>query len=177
MRAAEILAFGYFLLMCGAALALMRRRPGWRRAFAWAAAGVLVATTARCAPTIALADAADIDLRDWWLLLALPLAYWAPAPLAGAANVTLERWLQAIDDTLGLTRLDPRGHGVLEFAYLLVYPMVPAALLAVITGAHPMADRFWSALLAAVKLQNRIARPEVLALTKMDSRDACGQFG
>lgn len=150
MRAGETLALGYFLVVGGAALALMRCRPGWRRALAWAAAGVLVATTARCAPAIALADAADIDLRDWWLLLALPLAYWAPAPLAGAANVTLERWLQAIDDTLGLTRLDPRGHGVLEFAYLLVYPMVPAALLAVITGAHPMADRFWSALLAAV---------------------------
>ena len=77
MRPGETLALGYFLVVCGAALALMRRRPGWRRAFGWASAGVLVATTSRFAPTL---------LRDWWLLLALPLAYWAPAPLAGTAN-------------------------------------------------------------------------------------------
>ena len=150
MRPGETLALGYFLVVCGAALALMRRRPGWRRAFGWASAGVLVATTSRFAPALELSDVVRIHLRDWWLLLALPLAYWAPAPLAGAANVRLERWLQRIDARLGLTRLDLGAHGVLEFAYLLVYPMVPAGLLAVTTSGTYLVAEFWSALLAAV---------------------------
>ncbi len=141
MHAGEILALVYFLVIAGAALALLRRRAGAAIAMGWAVAGVLVAVTARFAPTL---------LRDWWLILALPLAYWAPARLAGTANERLERWLQSIDERLGLTRLDPGGHGLLEFAYFLVYPMVPAGLLAITLSSPGMAEEFWLVLFAAV---------------------------
>ena len=103
--------------------------------------GRLSAATASLAPTV---------LRDWWLLVALPLAYWAPARLAGTPNERLERWLQSIDDRLGLTRPDPAGHGLLEFAYFLVYPMVPAGLLAITFSNPGMAAEFWLVLFAAV---------------------------
>ena len=68
----------------------------------------------------------------------------------GRWHEPLERWLQSVDDRLGLTRLDPAAHGVLEFAYLLVYPMVPAGLLAVTFSSPGDAGAFWLALLAAV---------------------------
>ena len=141
MRAAEILALVYFVVVGGAALALLRRRAGAPIALGWAAAGVVVTATASVAPTV---------LRDWWLIVALPLAYWAPARLAGTANERVERWLQSIDDRLGLSRLDPAGHGLLEFAYFLVYPMVPAGLLAITFSNPGMAAEFWLVLFAAV---------------------------
>ncbi len=141
MRAGEILALVYFVLVGGAALALLRRRAGATIALGWALAGVLVSATASIAPAV---------LRDWWLIVALPLAYWAPARLVGSANERLERWLQSIDDTLGLARPNPAGHGLLEFAYFLVYPMVPAGLLAITFSNPAMAAEFWLVLLAAV---------------------------
>ena len=98
MRDAEILALGYFVVVGVAALALSRRRAGAPIAAGWSAAGVVVTATASLAPTV---------LRDWWLLVALPLAYWAPARLAGTPHERLERWLQSIDDRLGLTPPDP----------------------------------------------------------------------
>jgi membrane-associated phospholipid phosphatase len=70
--------------------------------------------------------------------------------LTGVPNEPLERWLQSVDDRLGLTRLDPAAHGGLEFAYLLVYPMVPAGLLAVTYSRPASAGEFWVALLVAV---------------------------
>jgi membrane-associated phospholipid phosphatase len=141
MRDAEILALVYFLVVGVAALALLRHRAGAPVAILWSTAGVGVTATATLAPTV---------LRDWWLIVALPLAYWAPARLAGSANERLERWLQSIDDGLGLTRLDPTGHGLLEFAYFLVYPMVPAGLLAINFSRPGMAAEFWLVLFAAV---------------------------
>ncbi len=141
MRDAEILALVYFVVVGVAALALLRRRAGAPIAAGWSAAGVLVTATASLAPTV---------LRDWWLLVALPLAYWAPARLTGTPHERLERWLQSVDDRLGLTRLEPTGHGLLEFAYFLVYPMVPAGLLAITFSAPGMAAEFWLVLLAAV---------------------------
>ena len=90
MRPGELLALAYFVVFVVAALALGRRRALWRRSLAWAVAGVLVAATARSAPLVWVLDLA-VDLRDWWLLAALPLAYWAPAPLVGAPHLGLER--------------------------------------------------------------------------------------
>ena len=141
MHAAEILALVYFLIVGGAALALMRRRDGASRALGLSVVGIAVALTSRFAPGV---------LRDWWLLVALPLAYWAPGPLTGTPNEPLEHWLQSVDTRLGLTRLDLDAHGLLEFAYLLVYPMVPAGLLAVTLSRPASAGDFWLALLAAV---------------------------
>ena len=141
MRAGELLALGYFLLVGSAALALWRRRGGAPVALGLSAAGGLIAAASTSAPGV---------LRDWCLLPALPLAYWAPAPLAGTANLSLEQWLRAVDNRLGLTRLEPAAHGLLEFAYLLVYPMVPAGVLAVTITSPHSAEGFWLAVFAAV---------------------------
>jgi hypothetical protein len=150
MRPGELLALAYFVLFVGAALALCRRRPQWRRSLAWGAAGVLVAATARSAPLVWVLDLA-IDLRDWWLLAALPLAYWAPAPLVGAPHLGLERWLRAVDDRLGIVPHARAAGHLLELAYLLVYPMVPAGLVAVsAAGDRSALEAFWPAVLLAV---------------------------
>lgn len=151
MRVAETLALIYFVLVAGSALALCRRRPRWGVSAGWALAGALVAATAGLLPAIAWSGhRSPVDLRDWWLLLALPLAYWAPAGLTVRANERLEHWLQAVDDRLGLGGLDPSKHSLLELAYLMVYPMVPAGLLAVMGHDPALAPAFWTALLAAV---------------------------
>jgi membrane-associated phospholipid phosphatase len=94
------------------------------------------------APDLLLSDV-FIPLRDWWLLAALPLAYWAPAPLTGSPNERLERWLLRVDEKLGL--ISARASELFELAYLLVYPMVPAGLLASSEG-----ELFWRAVLIAV---------------------------
>lgn len=91
------------------------------------------------------------DLRDWWLLLVLPLAYWTPAPLAGSPNLRLEHWLLTVDRRLGFATAHVPQRPVLEAAYLLVSPMVPAGLLAVIvSGGNASLREFWLSLLAAV---------------------------
>jgi hypothetical protein len=152
MRIAELLALGYFVAVAGLSLILVRRRPRWWRSLGVAAAGAVVALTAPLAPTVSVLDPAQIDLRlrDWWLLPALALAYWAPAPLVGAPLERLERWLGEVDRRLGVARTDHRAERVLELAYLLVYVMVPAGLLAVIgSGNRSALEVFWPAVLIA----------------------------
>jgi membrane-associated phospholipid phosphatase len=107
----------------------------------WALAGTAVASTAALVPAM---------MRDWWLLAALPLAYWAPAPLTVTTNARLEGWLLAVDHRLGLTRGGPTSGGLLELAYLLVYPIVPAGLLAVVASRPELSADYCLALLLAV---------------------------
>jgi hypothetical protein len=150
MRTAELLALGDFVAVAGLSLALSRRRPNWWRSLGLSAAGGLVVLTAPFAPTVWVLDWTPIELRDWWLLLALPLAYWAPAPLVGAPLESLERWLGDVDLRLRMARADQRVERVLELAYLSVYLMVPAGLLAVIgTGNRGAIAAFWPAVLLA----------------------------
>ena len=142
MRFSELLALGYFLVFLAAALVcLLRGRPAWRTA-GISALGIAFVSLAPQAPDLLLSDVV-IPLRDWWLLAALPLAYWTPAPLAGRPNERLERWLLRVDEKLGLNSL--RASEFFELAYLLVYPMVPAGLLASSAG-----ELFWRAVLIAV---------------------------
>jgi membrane-associated phospholipid phosphatase len=142
MRFSEFLALGYFLMFLAAALGcLLRGRPAWRTA-GISALGIAFVSLAPQAPDLLLSDV-FIPLRDWWLLAALPLAYWTPAPLAGRPNQRLEQWLLRVDEKLGLNSL--RASEFFELAYLLVYPMVPAGLLASSAG-----ELFWRAVLIAV---------------------------
>jgi membrane-associated phospholipid phosphatase len=141
MRPAELLALAYFLSFGAAALALRRSRARWPVTLGWASAGSLVASTAWLAPTM---------VRDWWLLTAVPLAYWAPAPLTVTTDARLEGWLLAVDRRLGLTRGGPTSGGLLELAYLLVYPLVPAGLLAVVASRPGLSADYCLALLTAV---------------------------
>lgn len=142
MRPAEALAVGYALLFLGAAIALARRRPAWPTAAALAVSGLAVAGTAP------LAGAGPAWLRDWWLLAFLPLAYWMPAPLAGAPREDLERRLLVADSRLGL---GPAVAGpLLEISYLMVYPLVPAGLVAVTDAGIIEPQTFWLAVMLSV---------------------------
>ncbi len=151
MRNAELLALGNFVALAALALVLIRRRPNWWRSLGLSAAGLLVVLTAPLAPTVWMLDRSPIALRDWWLLPALPLAYWAPAPLVGRSLERLELWLGDIDRRLGVARAAPSAGRIFELAYLLVYAVVPAGLLAVIgTGKEGAVGEFWLAILIAV---------------------------
>ena len=150
MRLSELLALGYFgLFALAAVIVAARRRSAWR-SFAWACSGVALVLAAPRLPFLLVVDVA-VDLRDWWLLLALPLAYWTPAPLAERPDERLEAWLWHVDARLGLTRLRRSTLDPFELAYLLVYPMVPAGLIAVLAApAGISAETFWRAVLIAV---------------------------
>lgn len=123
--------------------ALHRRRPGAQRTAALAGAGLAAALLAGT-----IGELGGETLRAWWLLGFLPLAYWMPAPLVGRPHERLEAWLLKVDRALGL------GPAVsafpLELSYLLVYPFVPAGLLAVLDAGAISADRFWFGVLLAV---------------------------
>ena len=149
MRFSEWLALGYFVVFAAAGLLELRRsRPAWR-ALALSLLGCVTAAVAPSAPALAVAGLA-VPMRDWWLVLALPLAYWAPAPLVRRADGRLEARLLAADAALGLGPTPGASHPVLELSYLLVYPMVPAGLAAVLAASRLTADTFWVGVLAAV---------------------------
>jgi membrane-associated phospholipid phosphatase len=146
MRPAELLALGYFVCFCVLSLALRRTRAGWLTALGLSSAGAFVALAAPLIPA-----RSGVDLRNWWLLLALPLAYWAPGPLAGHPNLRLEQWLHLVDEKLGVARTQVPQSAGLEIAYLLVSPMVPAALLAVTaSGTDAVVSTFCQSMLLAV---------------------------
>ena len=146
MRPAELLALGYFVCFCVLSLALRRKRAGWRTALGLSSAGAAVALAAPLIPVHG-----SVNPRDWWLLLAIPLAYWTPGPLAGNPNVHLERWLLQVDEKLGVGRSQVGQNPWLEIAYLLVSPMVPAALLAVTaSGSDTVLPTFCRSMLLAV---------------------------
>ncbi len=129
-------------------------RPGWFRTFGVGVAGLGLAGTGLVLPDVPLPAS---TLRDWWPLLLVPFAYWAPAGLAGTPHVVFERWLQCVDerfDTLTRARDVARVRmfdDLLEIAYLLVYPTVPAGFLAFSWSAGAGAGaRFWPAFWVAV---------------------------
>lgn len=123
--------------------ALQRRRPGARRSAALAGAGLAAALLAGT-----VGELGGETLRAWWLLGFLPLAYWMPAPLVGRPHERLESWLLGVDSALGLGPVVSAFP--LELSYLLVYPFVPAGLLAVLDAGGISADRFWLGVLLAV---------------------------
>ena len=150
MRVSELLALGYFGIFALAALAVVARRPSAWRAFGCAVLGFSLVATAPGVPFVFVQDV-PIDFRDWWLLAALPLAYGTPAPLVVRPDERLEAWLSRIDEALGLTRRRRSALDPFELAYLFVYPMVPAGLLATMFAPHAVpADTFWRAVFVAV---------------------------
>jgi hypothetical protein len=150
MLLSELLVVGYFGLFALAALVLAPRRRSARRAFGLAGLGVGLVSIAPSLPFVYVADHA-VDLRAVWLLVTLPLAYWTPAPLAGRPDERLEAWLSSVDTSLGLSELRRSRLDAFELAYLLVYPMVPAGLLAVVAApVAPAPETFWRAVLVAV---------------------------
>lgn len=144
MRLSESIALGYFTLFLAVALiGSVKRHAAWR-SVCLSALGITVAVFAPHAPDLLVSDV-FIPLRDWWLLAVLPLAYWTPAPLAGKPNERLEAWLLRVDDKLAVNWPRASASELFELAYLMVYPMVPAGLMASSAG-----EIFWRAVLLAV---------------------------
>lgn len=142
MRGYETLVAVYFAVL--AAVALVRPAPNrgpLTRLFPLLALAWVVATAAL----------GTDDVREWMPLLYLILGYWLPALLAATPHhpTRFEQWLCRSDE-----RWRPRGRipsivqQVCELAYLLCYPLVPAAFVVVwLLGSAGEVDRFWMAVL------------------------------
>jgi membrane-associated phospholipid phosphatase len=141
----EWLAVAYFagLSLAAAATAV----PGSRRLTVAALAGVAALTVA------VVASFATPSLRAWAPHLYLVAGYWLPGLLAvpPSASTRFERWLLQSD--AALRHHLPMPAALVHFtevAYLLCYPLIPAAFAIVWTrGDEPDIQRFWVAVLAA----------------------------
>ncbi|HEY6361577.1 MAG TPA: phosphatase PAP2 family protein [Vicinamibacterales bacterium] len=141
----EWLAVLYFAALALAAVALRRGRPRARRAFLDSIALVVMAMVAGwTTPT---------DVRAWLGHAYLLAGYRIPSLLAPtAADTRFERWLVETDrawrpSTSAIPR--PMAH-IFEVAYLLCYPLVPAAFAVVwARGDDNHINRFWMAVLAS----------------------------
>lgn len=142
--AAGLLFFGYV-----GAVSLRPGGPTGRRrklALAGAALGASICAAAEALPPSPL-------LHGWILPPAVLLVgYWVSGALFVAPMPHAERILASLDRRLAVDRVaaaSPRAAAeLLEVAYLLVYPLIPAAL-AVHVLTDPMAntDRFWTVVL------------------------------
>jgi membrane-associated phospholipid phosphatase len=152
LRTSEWIALGFFLYLTAAAFLTQAPSARKRRVVA-RAIGISAFIV-----TMALSGRSAAAARDWLPVLYLPLGYWLPALLVTSTNPTLESRLLSFDRRLfgdnGLARSAIRAPRplaeLLEFAYLMCYPAVPAGLLWLVLGGFPeQADRFWTAVLLA----------------------------
>jgi len=144
MFAFELFTVVYLVVLPGAVVLTRGARPSgaWRAMAAGAAfAAVIVIVVPVLSPAI----------RFWLGPLYLVAGYWIPALAPARPGETrFEQWLEASDAgwrvRLNVVPLWLVHAG--EVAYLLCYPMVPAAFLVVwITGKNVDLDRFWLAVL------------------------------
>jgi membrane-associated phospholipid phosphatase len=159
----EWLAVTYFVVVPLAAARYARPR-GWL----YAIGAILLVIVARFA--------APWEARAWLPHAYLVFGYWIPAAFTPGVNERFERWLARADarinsqlPTSNSQRAECRGTGrfgswalgignwprwrpsrLLELAYLLCYPMVPAAFTIVfLIGDREDITRFWIAVLSA----------------------------
>ena len=140
----ERLSVVYFAALALAALAMHRRCPRAWLAFG-SAAGLVAA--------IVVASRTAAPVRAWMGHAYLVAGYWIPGLLVAAGEVSrFERWLVEADRAWRpYASAIPRwlAH-VCEVAYLLCYPLVPAAFAVVWSrGGDTDISRFWVAVLAA----------------------------
>ena len=157
MRTSEWIVLGYLLYLAVAARA--RRLPEARRRaillVAILVAAVIVGLASR--PVTLAMDVA----RDWAPGIYLLVGFWLSGLFNQGANIELEAWLEEVDlglwEELGLAagsaRLPRAVSGILEFAYLFCYPVVPGGIAALyLSGHRGQADAYWTAVLAAAYL-------------------------
>jgi hypothetical protein len=163
MTSFEWLALVYFVAIG----ATGRRSKHWRRGSLYAAGAVALVIVARFT--------LPWNARAWMPHAYLVLGYWIPAAFTPSPeNERFERWLERADARLAAwchararhvpatcqggaravpgTALAPtaRGSHVLELAYLLCYPMVPATFSAVFAwGTNADVSRYWMSVLLA----------------------------
>jgi len=180
MRGYEALAVAYFACLAAAApwtpVPRRRRLEVLLAALAMAAAIVAVVAMAPREGAPHFHDA----LRAWAPLVYLVAGYWLPALLAGnpVHPTRFEQWLQRTDAVLrpAAPRVPRALAHVVELAYLVCYPLVPAAFAVVwIAGSPADVERFWLAVLAAgyacyASLPWLVSRPPRLAGSQRRSR-------
>ncbi len=142
------LASGLFFGYAAGVAAMLPRLPWERRraALTFAAAGLALSVLAVRLPFTPI-------LHDWLLPPALLLlGYWTSGLLFVAPMPRAERLLVAIDDALRVRAIAaraPRPIGeFLECAYVGVYPLIPIALIILVTlTPAPDPQRFWTVIL------------------------------
>ncbi len=123
------------------------------------AAVVALTAFGSAAAVVALSHTVHASARGWLAHLYLAAGYWLPALLVSRPPGKFEAWLRRTD------RLTARSGPVAELAYLLCYPLVPAAFTAVfVNGSMADIDRFWTSALGAgyacyVSLPWLVSRP------------------
>jgi hypothetical protein len=142
----ENVAVAYFAALAVAGLGV---DAPWRRR-----APAIVLAVGVAAAVFATARLGGDGLRTWVPHAYLVAGYWIPGLLARrmTAVTAFERWLDGIDRTVR-PRLpsvpDPAGP-LVELAYLLCYPLVPASVLVIwMRGNAADVSRFWLAVLIA----------------------------
>lgn len=145
----EWLAAAYFGILAAAGWRAPRRARGW----AYAAGAILLVIVARFT--------LSWEARAWMPHAYLVLGYWIPAAFTRLPpDARFERWLERMDQRLGGARVfagrfplsgsRAPGLGIWELAYLLCYPLVPAAFTSVFMRADAATvTRFWIAVLLA----------------------------
>lgn len=140
MTSFEWIAAAYFVVVA----ATGRRTPRRARGIALASCALALIIVARFA--------LSWEVRAWMPHVYLVLGYWMPALLTPSQlNGRFEAWLRRADARLGAggRRAPAPGHH-LELAYLLCYPMVPAAFaLVFLLGDADAVARFWVGVLLA----------------------------
>jgi hypothetical protein len=138
----EQLCLGYFV--CLGAGALLTRVPTRRIASAILACGT-------AAVIVLFVSRAPIQVRTWAPHVYLIAAYWLPALLVSGETARFQTWPRAHDRRHQLPALPAWLRSLSELAYLLCYPLLPAALgLVLMFGAVQAFERFWlSVLLSA----------------------------
>jgi membrane-associated phospholipid phosphatase len=140
----EGLAIGYFALVAATGWHASRRGRG-------------LLLSAGAIGLVIVARFVGWDARAWLPHAYLLLGYWTPAAfMPPHPDPRVERWLagwgwrRPCGTRVSETRRTPATIAVLELAYLLCYPLVPAAFGVVFfTGDRCDVARFWTAVLAA----------------------------
>jgi len=166
----EWVAVAYFV---GLSLAAGVCRLPRQRRLATSATGMAIALVV----AVVAATGSDV-LRAWAPHIYLVAGYWLPAMLAPrpAVATRFERWLVRFDADFVLRAVPAAPAQVTELAYLLCYPLIPAAF-TVVWARGDAADvtRFWVAVLVSgyacyASLPWLVSRPP--RLREQDSRSA-----
>jgi membrane-associated phospholipid phosphatase len=143
----EWLALAYFAFLAAAAAARRARPRVWL--YLGSAAALVIVSRFR----------APWEIRAWIPHAYLVLGYWIPAAFTSGLHAGFERWLRRADAALferfripapGTASRNASWTTLLEAAYLLCYPLVPATFLVVfLLGDRGAVVRFWVAVLVA----------------------------
>jgi membrane-associated phospholipid phosphatase len=144
MAAYESVALAYFV---GLSLVAWRAPVPLRRRFIVSGTAVAIAVV-----VAAVAELGNGVLRAWAPHVYLVAGYWLPAMLAArpVAPTGFERWLVRSDSRVRrrLPAVPEALRPLMEAAYLLCYPLIPAAFAIVwLRGAQADVTRFWVAVL------------------------------